>query len=68
MVGKRNGQEAVIFSLLEKKTENYIADSHFRKNSEAIMEAADASGEYGNRFSQGLKTITVDNGSEFEVF
>lgn len=69
VVGKRNGQEAVIFSLLEKKTENYIAIRISGKTSEGVMEAMQMlREEYGDRFSQVFKTITVDNGSEFADF
>ena len=39
VVGKRAGKEAVVFSLLEKKTENYIAFLIPGKTSEAIMAA-----------------------------
>lgn len=69
VVGKRNGQEAVIFSLLEKKTENYIAIRIPGKTSEAVMGAMQMlREEYGEQFSQVFKTITVDNGSEFADF
>ena len=69
VVGKRDGQEAVILSLLEKKTENYLAIRIPGKTSEAVMQAMLAlRTEYGERFSQIFKTITVDNGSEFADF
>ena len=69
VVGKRDGQEAVILSLLEKKTENYLAIRIPGKTSEAVMQAMLAlRAEYGERFSQVFKTITVDNGSEFADF
>lgn len=69
VVGKRDGQEAVILSLLEKKTENYLAIRIPGKTSEAVMEAMLAlQVEYGEHFSQVFKTITVDNGSEFADF
>lgn len=69
VVGKRNGQEAVILSLLEKKTENYIAIRIPGKTSEAVMGAMQMlREEYGEQFSQVFKTITVDNGSEFADF
>lgn len=69
VVGKRAGQEAVILSLLEKKTETYLAIRIPGKTSEAVMEAmAVLRAEYGEHFSQVFKTITVDNGSEFADF
>ena len=66
VVGKKRGREAVILSLLEKKTENYLAIRIRNKTSEAVMEAMQAlRAEFGDRFSKVFKTITVDNGSEF---
>lgn len=69
VVGKRNGQEAVILTLLEKKTQNYLAIRISGKTSEAVNAAMAAlREEYGERFSQVFRTITVDNGSEFAEF
>ena len=69
VVGKRSGKEAVVFSLLEKKTENYIAVQIPGKTSEAVMAAMRMlKAEFGDRFAQVFKTITVDNGSEFADF
>lgn len=69
VVGKRAGKEAVVFSLIEKKTENYIALRVPGKTSAAVMAAMQMlKTEYGDRFSQVFKTITVDNGSEFADF
>ena len=66
VVGKRAGKESVVFSLLEKKTQNYLAFRIPGKTVEAIQEAMNRlKEEYGDRFSQVFKTITVDNGSEF---
>lgn len=63
VVGKRAGKDAVVFSLLEKKTENYMAFLIPEKTSEAVMAAMQMlKEEYGNRFAQVFKTITVDNG------
>ena len=67
--GKRTGHEAVVLTLLEKKTENYLAIRIPGKTSEAIMEAMAAlRAEYGQRFPQVFMTITADNGSEFARF
>jgi IS30 family transposase len=69
VVGKRDGQEAVVFSLLEKKTETYLAFRIPGKTSEAVMAAMRAlHDEFGEHFSDVFKTITVDNGSEFADF
>jgi IS30 family transposase len=66
VVGKRAGKEAVVLSLLEKKTETYLALRIPAKTSEAVMEAMTAlHNEYGDHFAEVFKTITVDNGSEF---
>lgn len=69
VVGKRGGKEAVILSLLEKKTQTYLALHIPSKTSEAVMGAMAAlRDEYGDRFSEVFKTIAVDNGSEFADF
>ena len=69
VVGKRAGKEAVVFSLLEKKTENYIAVRISGKTSQAVMTAIQMlKAEFGDSFSQVFKTITVYNGSELADF
>ena len=69
VVGKRAGKESVVFSLLEKKTETYLAFRIPGKTSEAVMDLMNAlHDEFGGHFSQVFKTITVDNGSEFADF
>ena len=69
VVGKRAGKESVVFSLLEKKTETYLAFRIPGKTSEAVMNLMnELHDEYGEHFSQIFKTITVDNGSEFADF
>ena len=69
VIGKRAGKEAVVLSLLEKKTETYLAFRIPGKTSEAVMEAMRTlRSEYGDRFAEVFKTITVDNGSEFADF
>ncbi len=68
-MGCRNGKEAVILTLLEKKTQNYIAIRIPGKTSEAVNAAmAGLYKEYGKWFSRVFRTITVDNGSEFADF
>lgn len=70
VIGKKKGKEAVILSLLEKKTDNYLAIRIPSKTSEAVMEAMQSlRTEFGDKFPEVFKTITVDNGSEFaELF
>ena len=63
------GKEAVVLSLLEKKTENYIAIRIPGKDADSVLNAMQSlRGEFGDKFSQVFKTITVDNGSEFSAF
>ena len=63
------GKEAVVLSLLEKKTENYIALHIPGKDANSVLSAMQLlKEEFGNKFSQVFKTITVDNGSEFSSF
>jgi len=69
VVGRRHGKEAVILTLLEKKTQHYLAVRIAGKTSEAVNAAmAKLREEYGAHFSSVFKTITVDNGSEFSDF
>lgn len=69
VVGKRSGKEAVILTLLEKKTENYLAFRIRSRTSQAVMEAMRAlRAEFGDNFSRVFQTITVDNGGEFAGF
>ena len=69
VVGKRAGKESVVFSLVEKKTENYLAFLIPGKSSDAVMTAMRMlKEEYGDHFAQVFKTVTVDNGSEFADF
>ena len=69
VVGKRAGKEAVVLSLLEKKTENYIAIRIPGKDADSVLNAMQSlREEFGDKFSQVFKTITVDNGSEFSGF
>lgn len=66
VVGKRAGREAVVLSLLEKKTQHYIARLIPGKTSQAVMSGMkQLREEYGDAFSQVFKTLTADNGSEF---
>lgn len=70
VVGKRKGKEAVILTLLEKKTQHYLAIRIPGKTSEAVNAAMQKLREdFGESFfSQIFETITVDNGPEFADF
>ena len=69
VVGLRSGKESVVLTLIEKKTENYLAIRIPGKTSVAVMAAMKVlREEYGDRFGQVFKSITVDNGSEFADF
>lgn len=69
VVGLRNGKEAVVFTLAERVTDNYIAVRIPGKTREAVQAAMQMLHvEYGNRFGDVFKSITTDNGSEFEDF
>ena len=68
VVGKRAGKEAVVLSLLEKKTENYIAIRIPGKDADSVLNAMQSlREEFGDKFSQVFKTITVDNGYDVAV-
>ena len=67
VVGHRNGHEFVVLTLVEKKTDFYLAIKIPAKNADSVKAAMDVlKEEYGDRFSEVFKTITADNGSEFE--
>lgn len=70
VVGQRKGREAVTFTAVEKVTRNYIAIRIPGRNSAGVESAMEQLIElYGKeRFSQVFKTMTADNGPEFETF
>ena len=70
VVGSRKGRGAAVFTAVEKVTQDYIAIRISGRTCAGIEEAiAHLKAEYGEaRFSQVFKTITVDNGTEFETF
>lgn len=68
VVGHRAGRESVVLSLIEKKTQNYLAIKIDGKDSTSVMSAMKLLyEEYGEQFSKVFKTITADNGTEFET-
>lgn len=68
VVGHRAGKESVVLTLVEKVTDYYIAIKIPGKTSEAVLAAMEVlREEYGEEFfALVFKTITADNGSEFE--
>ena len=69
VMGKKAGKQAVVLSLLEKKTEHYIALQIPGKDADSVLSAMQLLKEaFGNKFSQVFQTITVDNGPEFSGF
>jgi IS30 family transposase len=68
VVGKRSGKESVVLTLVEKVTDFYIAIKIPGKDSASVMAAmATLKEEYGEEhFADIFKTITADNGTEFE--
>lgn len=69
IIGKKKGKESVILTLNEKLTNQYIAIKIPGKTSVAVNKAMKRLRlEYREKFSQVFKTITVDNGKEFNKF
>lgn len=66
VVGKRAGKEAVVLTMVEKMTHNFIALKINAKNAASVKEGMQQLHDlYGTKFAQVFKTITADNGSEF---
>lgn len=67
VVGKRAGKESVVLTLVEKKTDYYIAIKIPGKDPDSVMAAIEVlREEYGEaHFSDVFKSITADNGTEF---
>lgn len=69
VIGRKSGKEAAILTLVERVTNNYLAIRIPGKNSESVMQAMEGlQEEYGELFRYVFKSITTDNGSEFEDF
>ena len=67
VVGKRAGKESVVLTLVEKKTDYYMAIKIPGKDVDSVMAAIDAlREEYGEEhFNEIFKSVTADNGTEF---
>ena len=69
VIGRKRGKEAAILTLVERVTNNYLAIRIPGKNSESVLNAMKhLHNEYGEHFGKIFKSITTDNGSEFEDF
>ncbi|MCI7330937.1 MAG: IS30 family transposase [Selenomonadaceae bacterium] len=67
VVGQREGREAVAFTAVEKVTRNYIAIRISGRTCAGVDEAMQQLHEmYGEHFGEVFKTMTADNGPEFE--
>ena len=67
VVGHKAGRESVVLTLVEKVTDYYIAIKIPGKTSDAVMTALEVlHEEYGSCFNEVFKSITADNGCEFE--
>ena len=67
VVGKRAGKESVVLTIVEKKTDYYMAIKIPGKDPDSVMTAIDVlREEYGEEhFNDIFKSVTADNGSEF---
>jgi len=68
VIGHRAGRESVVLTIVEKKTDFYIAIKIPGKDSDSVIEALEVlREEYGaDKFAEVFKSITADNGSEFD--
>lgn len=69
VIGRKRKDDAAVFTLVEKLTRNYISIKIPAKSTQGVEHAMRClQEEYGERFNQVFKSITVDNGSEFADF
>ena len=66
VVGKRGESKHSLLVLTERKTRNELIYLLYEHTTEQVCKRLDQlEAEWGERFGQVFKTITVDNGSEF---
>lgn len=67
VVGKKAGKESVVLTLVEKKTDYYMAIKIPGKDPDSVLAAMMAlREEYGEEhFKEVFKSVTADNGTEF---
>ena len=69
VIGHREGKESCVFTLVEMVTHKYIAIKISGRTTKGVQEAmAQLRRLYGKRFSAVFKSITADNGAEFQDF
>ena len=68
VVGRRGGKESVVLTIVEKQTDYYIALKIPGKDAVSVMTALEVLREeyIEEHFSKVFKTITADNGPQFE--
>ena len=68
VIGHKADRESVVLTIVEKKTDYYIALKIPGKDADSVITALEVlREEYGKEhFAEIFKTITADNGSEFE--
>jgi len=67
VIGRKAGKESVVLTIVEKKTDYYIALKAHGKDADSVMAALlEVKEEIGTeQFAKVFKTITADNGTEF---
>jgi IS30 family transposase len=66
VVGRKSGKESVVLTLLEKKTDYYMAIKIPGKDADSVMTALEVlREEYQEHFTEIFQSITADNGNEF---
>ena len=69
VVGRKSKGESVVFTLVERVTNKYIAIKIPERTADSAAYAMNLLYEkYGDKFSEVFKTITADNGPEFSEF
>ena len=67
VIGHREGKESCVFTLVEMVTRKYIAIKISGRTTKGVQEViAQLRRLYGKRFSAVFKSITSDNGAEFQ--
>lgn len=69
VIGRKRKGDAVVFTMIEKQSRNYISIKIPSKTVDSVKSAMSfLREEYGEKFSEIFKTITIDNGVEFDDF
>lgn len=68
IIGKKTKDDSVLISMTEVKTRSHLIFKMAHKDNECIESHIEyLKNEYGNKFNQVFRSITVDNGSEFST-